>query len=96
MRASRIAVRGVVLRRSARKMRGEMRVDDGTTEPVGPEIEFTFNGRAFKGRAGETIAAAVIAAGEHGLRIAKDGTRRGVFCGMGVCQECLVSVDGAA
>jgi NADPH-dependent 2,4-dienoyl-CoA reductase/sulfur reductase-like enzyme len=73
-----------------------MRVADGTTEAVGAEIEFSFNGRALKGRTGETIAAAAIAAGEHGFRIAKDGSRRGVFCGMGVCQECLVVVDGVA
>lgn len=73
-----------------------MRVSDGTTEAVGAEIDFTFNGRALKGRAGETIAAAAIAAGEAGFRIAKDGTKRGVFCGMGVCQECLVVVDDVA
>ena len=24
----------------------------------------------------------------------RDGTPRGVFCGMGVCQECVVTVDG--
>jgi len=73
-----------------------MRIENGTTSIAGPEIGFTFNGRALTGRTGETIAAAVIAAGEHGFRIAKDDTRRGAFCGMGVCQECLVVTDGVA
>ncbi len=73
-----------------------MRIEDGTTSNAGQEIGFTFNGRALTGRPGETIAAAVIAAGEHGFRIARDDTRRGMFCGMGVCQECLVVADGVA
>ena len=73
-----------------------MRIDDGTTRSAAAEIGFTFNGRTLTGRPGETIAAAVIAAGEHGFRIARDGTTRGVFCGMGVCQECLVVTDGIA
>ncbi len=73
-----------------------MRIEDGTTRPAAAEIGFTFDGRAMTGRPGETIAAAVIAAGEQGFRLAKDETRRGVFCGMGVCQECLVVADGVA
>jgi NADPH-dependent 2,4-dienoyl-CoA reductase/sulfur reductase-like enzyme len=57
-------------------------------------IAFTFGDRALQGRRGESLAAALTAAGERGLRIAKDGRRRGIFCGMGVCQECLVEIDG--
>ena len=64
--------------------------------PLGGDetIAFTFEGRAPQGRRGESFAAALTAAGERGLRIAKDGRRRGIFCGMGVCQECLVEIDG--
>ncbi|MGI9464204.1 MAG: FAD-dependent oxidoreductase, partial [Aestuariivirgaceae bacterium] len=40
--------------------------------------------------------AALVASGELRLRIDKDGGFRGPFCGMGVCQECLVDVDGAS
>jgi NADPH-dependent 2,4-dienoyl-CoA reductase/sulfur reductase-like enzyme len=41
-----------------------------------------------------TLAAALVAAGQLGLRESRDGGHRGVFCGMGVCHECLVCVDG--
>ena len=55
-----------------------------------------FEGRAIRGRAGETLAAALTAAGERALRKTRGGERRGLFCGMGVCQECLVTIDGQA
>jgi thioredoxin reductase len=53
-----------------------------------------YDGRAIEAVEGETIAAAIIASGEQRFRRTRDGGRRGVFCGMGVCQECLVVVDG--
>lgn len=46
-----------------------------------------------EGLAGDTLASALVAAGEMGLREAVDGGRRGVFCGMGACHECAVVVD---
>ncbi|MCY3580499.1 MAG: NAD(P)-binding protein [Acidimicrobiia bacterium] len=57
-------------------------------------VDLTFEGRPVKGWAGDTLAAALIAAGESGLRETFDGGRRGVFCGMGACHECSVVVDG--
>jgi NADPH-dependent 2,4-dienoyl-CoA reductase/sulfur reductase-like enzyme len=56
-------------------------------------VPFRFEGREIRGRPGETLAAALTAAGERELRETKAGERRGLFCGMGVCQECLVEVD---
>jgi NADPH-dependent 2,4-dienoyl-CoA reductase/sulfur reductase-like enzyme len=61
-----------------------------------PSIEFEFEGRVINARPGETVAAALIAAGERELRESHLGTRRGVFCGSAVCAECLVRVDGVA
>ena len=55
---------------------------------------FSFDGREIPILSGRTIAAALLAAGESRLRHTREGDRRGVFCGMGVCQECLVEVDG--
>jgi NADPH-dependent 2,4-dienoyl-CoA reductase/sulfur reductase-like enzyme len=55
---------------------------------------FRFDGREIPILSGRTIAAALVAAGESRLRHTRQGDRRGVFCGMGVCQECLVEVDG--
>jgi NADPH-dependent 2,4-dienoyl-CoA reductase/sulfur reductase-like enzyme len=57
-------------------------------------VAFDFEGRTIHGLRGETLAAALTAAGERELRETKAGERRGIFCGMGVCQECLVEVDG--
>ena len=59
------------------------------TESVG----LTFEGRPVEGLAGDTLASALVASGEMGLRDAVDGGRRGVFCGMGACHECAVVVD---
>jgi predicted molibdopterin-dependent oxidoreductase YjgC len=44
---------------------------------------------------GESIAAAFLAAGHRTTRwTARTGEPRGYFCGMGVCHDCLVEVDG--
>jgi predicted molibdopterin-dependent oxidoreductase YjgC len=44
---------------------------------------------------GESIAAALLASGRRLTRFtARTGEPRGYFCGMGVCQDCLVTVDG--
>jgi len=61
----------------------------------GPAFQFDFGGRVIDAYQGETIAAALIAAGEWTFRRTRDGEGRGPFCGMGVCGECLVEVDGA-
>jgi predicted molibdopterin-dependent oxidoreductase YjgC len=47
--------------------------------------------------AGVTIAAALLAAGRVVLGQRPRASRaRGVFCGMGVCHDCAVRVDGVA
>ena len=71
-----------------------MRVIGDGIQIVAEELEFTFEGETLKGYAGETVAASLTAAGKLGLRETKDGSKRGIFCGMGVCNECLVSIDG--
>jgi aerobic-type carbon monoxide dehydrogenase small subunit (CoxS/CutS family) len=41
------------------------------------------------------VAAALLAAGKRSLRVTpRRGEPRGLFCGMGVCFDCLVEVDG--
>jgi NADPH-dependent 2,4-dienoyl-CoA reductase/sulfur reductase-like enzyme len=59
-------------------------------------VAFDFEGREIRGRAGESLAAALIAAGEREWRETAQGARRGLYCGMGVCQDCLVEIDGRA
>jgi thioredoxin reductase len=59
-----------------------------------PTITFQFEGVQVQARPGETIAAALIAAGIRDLRIDRNGLPRGLYCGMGVCQDCLVEING--
>ena len=63
-------------------------------EPGG--LGFRFEGRPVASIAGQSLAAALAAAGEVVLSTAKDGSPRGAFCGMGMCHDCVVVVDGRA
>lgn len=58
------------------------------------EASFTFNGQTVPYRAGQSLAAALTDAGIRRFRETAKGASRGIFCGMGVCQDCLVTVDG--
>ncbi len=57
-------------------------------------ISFQFDGREVTGYTGESIAAALIAAGITSNRVSPTGKPRGYFCGMGVCWECVVRING--
>jgi predicted molibdopterin-dependent oxidoreductase YjgC len=60
-------------------------------------VAFTFDGRPIVAEAGQSIAAALLAAGIRSWRTTRvDGSPRGMFCGIGVCFDCLVTVDGRA
>lgn len=61
----------------------------------GAAVTITVDGRAIHAFAGESVATALWAAGIKRLRTSPGGAPRGIFCGMGVCQECVVEVDGA-
>lgn len=43
---------------------------------------------------GQTIAAALLAAGRTSWRTTRAGRPRGIFCGIGVCFDCLVTANG--
>lgn len=57
-------------------------------------IEFTFDGASLTALDGQSIAAALVAAGIREFRRTATDNPRGMFCGMGVCQDCLVEIDG--
>jgi NADPH-dependent 2,4-dienoyl-CoA reductase/sulfur reductase-like enzyme len=59
-------------------------------------MKLTFDGTPVEAHEGDTIAAALARAGVAALGGRRDGSARGVFCGMGVCQECIVTVNGIA
>ncbi|HEX5833776.1 MAG TPA: (2Fe-2S)-binding protein [Pyrinomonadaceae bacterium] len=46
--------------------------------------------------AGTMVAAAVLQAGVNAFRRSVTGELRGPLCGMGICFECRVSVNGVA
>lgn len=64
----------------------------------GPEATATirFDGRELAAVPGETLAATLVAHGLTAQGRTKDGSPRGHYCGMGVCHDCLVTIDGQA
>ena len=59
-------------------------------------IRLTIDGRSIDVEAGTTVAAALVVAGVSGTRRSVGGQPRAALCGMGVCQECRVTIDGRA
>ncbi|MDR3496070.1 MAG: FAD-dependent oxidoreductase, partial [Ancalomicrobiaceae bacterium] len=57
---------------------------------------FEYDGETVEAAAGESVAAALVAHGRLTLSSAPDGAARGIFCGMGVCHDCRVTIDGRA
>jgi hypothetical protein len=56
---------------------------------------FTFDGRPIPFRAGQSVGAALWAAGVRSWRTTRTHDRpRGLFCGIGACFDCLGEVDG--
>lgn len=56
---------------------------------------FSFDGRPIDFVDGWTIGAALTAAGIRSWRTTRvTGKPRGLFCGIGVCFDCLITVDG--
>lgn len=61
----------------------------------GSAFELLVDGERVLAYPGETIAAALLAAGRRALRrTALRRELRGVYCGMGVCGECAMAVNG--
>jgi predicted molibdopterin-dependent oxidoreductase YjgC len=63
----------------------------------GVRVRVSVDGRAIDVDAGATVAAALaVCGGLFGTRISVSGDVRTALCGMGVCQECRVTIDGCA
>lgn len=59
------------------------------------EVEILIDGEPYAARAGDSVAAALLASGRAASRTtAVRGVPRGPFCLMGVCFDCLVAIDG--
>ena len=60
----------------------------------GQAARITLDGRPVTAHVGESVAAVLLADGRLTFRTTADGEPRGLYCGMGVCFDCLVVVDG--
>jgi sarcosine oxidase subunit alpha len=57
-------------------------------------IRLSINDKSIESPAGTTVAAAILATGETAFRMSVTGEPRGPLCGMGICFECRVTIDG--
>lgn len=57
-------------------------------------LRITVDGAPVAGVAGQTIAGVLLASGRRTWRAGPSGAPRGVFCGIGACFDCLVTVNG--
>ena len=58
--------------------------------------ELTIDGTTLRVQPGTTVAAAILIAGQTQFRTSVSGQPRGPLCGMGICFECRVTIDGLA
>jgi len=61
------------------------------------KVRFQFDGKTYEGYENDTIASALLA---HGLRTLRKheetGNPRGIYCNIGHCYECRVTVNGTS
>lgn len=58
------------------------------------KVTFTFDGQTFEGYENDTIASALLANGIRTLRKHEEsGNPRGIYCNIGHCYECRVTVN---
>jgi D-hydroxyproline dehydrogenase subunit gamma len=63
----------------------------GTRQPLTVKVD----GEPVPAFAGELVATVLLALGRQTFRRTdRSGAPRGLFCGMGVCFDCLVTIDG--
>jgi len=60
------------------------------------EISLTVNGLAVQVPEGTTVAVAVFQTGEKTFHASVTGQPRGPLCGMGICYECRLTVNGSS
>jgi predicted molibdopterin-dependent oxidoreductase YjgC len=58
------------------------------------KVAFTFDDRRIEAGPGDTLGASLMRAGVVTLRRSWSNQPRGLYCGIGVCNDCLVTVDG--
>ena len=65
------------------------------SEPGSASVQIEVDGTPVLARAGDSVSAALLASGlDFRRETAVSGAKRGPYCMMGVCFDCLVTVDG--
>jgi predicted molibdopterin-dependent oxidoreductase YjgC len=62
----------------------------------GPQIHIVIDEEAIVAYEGETVATVLLTSGRRAFRHTATGEPRGIFCGIGLCYDCLVTVDGVS
>lgn len=75
------------------------RILPASDDPIRPEpaqsLALSLDGAPLSGITGQTIAGVVLASGRLSWRTSSHlGKPRGLFCGIGVCFDCIVIVNG--
>ena len=85
-RAARISDDNTMATKELRLQRGILR---------GTAFEITINAEPITAYPGESLATALLAAGHSTFRLSPISREpRGLYCGMGLCFDCLVTVNG--
>jgi predicted molibdopterin-dependent oxidoreductase YjgC len=71
-----------------------LRLPSGHGLERGTPVSFTLDGRTVAAYEGESVGGVLLAEGHVATRTTQSGKPRGIYCGMGVCFDCLVVVDG--
>ncbi len=72
---------------------GDLRVEGALRR--GPEVEIIVDGLPVRAFEGKSVAAALLADGRRALRTtSRLGEPRGMYCGIGVCFDCVMTIDG--
>lgn len=66
-----------------------------TAAAQGEAVEIVVDGQPLRALRGQSIAVALLASGRHGFRTsARRGEPRGPYCNIGMCFDCVMTVDG--
>lgn len=71
-----------------------MLIEDKNLEINSKKIKFSFENKVYEAFEGETVASALTRNGIKNFRKDKNNNYRGIYCNMGICNECIVEING--
>jgi glycine/D-amino acid oxidase-like deaminating enzyme/thioredoxin reductase len=71
-----------------------MFIKDKNVEISAKKIKFKFQKKSYFAYEGDTVSSALIRNGIKNFREDKHKNYRGIFCNMGICNECIVEING--